>query len=249
MYIAEIRGKLSSRVEHQEDILTSNVFSFFKYADRKNYLRPYLNSILMEFGARITEKDAEKAQFLFWPSYDDKTEPDVVIIVGRYYILFEAKYSSDFAKKTELSKDQLSREMEKGSQAAKNFGKQFFIVAVTADYNEPKEKFDEIKKLVKFKWINWQFITLFLEKRLKENIKNKEFSEDLYKLLIKRNLRNFNGFLDFKIEKKIRESEFVFFEYKQAKHRGVFIGFLDAFTDQVRKIDKHESLFYKIVES
>ncbi len=31
MYQAELMGKLPSAVEHREDILTSNVFSFFKY--------------------------------------------------------------------------------------------------------------------------------------------------------------------------------------------------------------------------
>ncbi len=39
MYLAELHGKLSSNVERKEDILTSNVFSFFKYSNRKVYLK------------------------------------------------------------------------------------------------------------------------------------------------------------------------------------------------------------------
>ena len=38
MYLAEIHGKLSMENENKEDILTSNVFSFFKYANRGNIL-------------------------------------------------------------------------------------------------------------------------------------------------------------------------------------------------------------------
>jgi len=228
-----------------EDVLTSNVFSFFKYADRKTFLMPFLYELLSELGLKITEKDAELAQFIFWPCYDERTEPDLVLIVGNYYILFEAKYFSGFSKETELSKDQLSRERKKGWQAAKNLGKQFVMIAVTADYSEPKGKFEEIKKLVNFRWINWQFITLFLEKRLQENEMNRKFAEDLYSLLIKKNLRIFNGFLDFNPKETIRECEFIFFDYKSAMFRGSFIGFLEAFADWNNRILKHGTLFYK----
>lgn len=39
MYVAEIRGKFSPAEERKEDILTPNVFSFFKYAKREIF--PY----------------------------------------------------------------------------------------------------------------------------------------------------------------------------------------------------------------
>ena len=45
MYLAELRGKLSSRVERMEDILTSNGFSFFKYSTRDIFLKNYLNKL------------------------------------------------------------------------------------------------------------------------------------------------------------------------------------------------------------
>ncbi len=38
MYLAELHGKLLSKLEKREDILTSNVFSFFKYSNRNRYL-------------------------------------------------------------------------------------------------------------------------------------------------------------------------------------------------------------------
>ena len=35
MYLAELHGKLSSKVQKMEDVLTSNVFSFLKYSERE----------------------------------------------------------------------------------------------------------------------------------------------------------------------------------------------------------------------
>lgn len=234
MYVAEIRGKLSSRLEHMEDILTSNVFSFFKYADRKTYFYPFLKDL----GFEVSEKEVDEAKFIFWPCYEDKTEPDVVIIVGSYYILFEAKYFSDFGE------DQLRREATGGSLAAKNLGKQFYLCTITADYSAPKEKFHDIRKFVNLKWVNWQEITLFLEKKLKKELPDQIFAEDLYLLLKKKNLRMFDGFSNLLRRKRFRESRFSFFDYILAKHRGEFIGFLEAFSYWKKKIEKHKTIFF-----
>ena len=45
MYLAEIHGKLSAKLERKEDILTSNVFSFFKYSNRSKYLMSLIQEI------------------------------------------------------------------------------------------------------------------------------------------------------------------------------------------------------------
>jgi hypothetical protein len=79
-----------------EDILTSNVFSFFKYARRDIFLKPYLENVL---GIPFTAEDLRETDFVFWPSYDDGTQPDLVMITGSYYLLFEAKYFRTSAKK------------------------------------------------------------------------------------------------------------------------------------------------------
>jgi len=235
MYMAELKGKLSIRVERMEDILTSNVFSFFTYADRKTYLKPFL----YELGFEITESEAEDADFLFWPSYEDGTEPDFVLIVGSYYILFEAKYLSDFGE------DQLEREVDGGGLAAKNAAKQFSLIAITADYSEPKWKFSKVRELVNFKWINWQFITSFLERKLQENRQDHQFAKDLYALLIKKNLRMFDGFLNVFQKNPFEKCRFAFFDYITAKYRGTFIGFLDAFAYWRKNIEKHKTLFFE----
>ncbi len=236
MYIAELRGKLSPKVECMEDVLTSNVFSFFKYADRKTFLKPFLN----ELGFEITQNDAEKAEFVFWPSYQDGTEPDVVLIAGNYYILFEAKYFSDFGP------DQLKREVDGGKLAAENLGKQFYLIAITADYSEPKEKFYSIDTQTNFRWINWHYVTSFLEERLEKAVSDRRLTEDLHSLLIKKNLRKFDSFLSLFSKMAIEESRFAFFDYVSAKYRGEFIGFLEAFAYWTKRIEKHKYLFLDI---
>src|SRR5271157_4611599 len=121
MYLAEIHGKLSRQTENQEDILTSNVFSFFKYSDRKNFLYGFVQSL----GLGISINDALNAEFLFWPRYEDNTEPDLVIIMGDFYLLVEAKYHSGFGQETQSKEHQLVREIEGGIIESKKLEKKF----------------------------------------------------------------------------------------------------------------------------
>ena len=228
MYLAELRGKLSSRVERMEDILTSNVFSFFKYSNRDIFLRNYLN----ELKFKVSTKEAEEAEFKFWPVFEDGTEPDLVIIVGEYYLLIEAKYFSGFGEKTETTDDQLKREIKGGQLEAFSYGKEFYLIAITADYYYKKDKFKAILPEFEssFKWTNWQCIASFLDNILSSNpnIKGSEwdFCQDLYRLLDKKNLRSFqnityNGPL-------LEDYSSIFFDAKTAKLRGDFIGFIDS---------------------
>jgi hypothetical protein len=234
MYIAEIRGKFSEEGQNKEDILTSNVFSFFKYADRRIYLKKFLEKL--DIDLQISVKDAENAVFEFWPRYDDRTEPDVIIDVGDYYILFEAKYKSDFGKETVLLKEQIIRELEGGSKEAQNRKKDFRFVAITADYNEPKEKFEQLKKKCTFRWINWHFVTLFLERILEREDREQSIARDLYDLLQKKGLRKFNGFLDERLMYPIKAGDYLYFDYRSTKYRGKFIGFSNAFLGWDKKI-------------
>lgn len=228
MYLAELRGKLSPRVERMEDVLTSNVFSFFKYSSRDIFLKKYLNKL----GFNISVREAEEAEFKFWPVFEDGTEPDLVIIVGDYYLLIEAKYFSGFGKKTETTDDQLIREINGGQLEAFNYGKEFYLIAITADYYYKKDKFEVIppKFHPHFKWTNWQLVSSFLDNVLNSNpnIKGPErdFCLDLYNLLDKKHLRSFqnityNGPL-------LKDYSSIFFDAKTAKLRGDFIGFIDS---------------------
>jgi hypothetical protein len=234
MFIAEIKGKLSHNIEEKEDVLTSNVFSFFKYADRKAYLKPFL----AELDIIINDEEAEKAEFIFWPKYDDRTEPDFVLITGHFYILFEAKLHSDFGQ------DQLMREAEGGQMEANNLDKEFYLVAITKHYSEPKDKFGKIVNRNNFKWVNWNFVTSFLEKKIKKDLPDELFAKDLQRLLIKKNLRVFEGFNNILQEANFKEIKIAFFDYFSAKHRGSFIGFLSAFIQWRNELEDIKIIFY-----
>jgi len=238
MYLAELHGKLSSKfdkenhlslsIERMEDILTSNVFSFFKYSSRDIFLKDYLNKL----GFQVSAKEAEEAEFRFWPKFEDGTEPDLVIIVGKYYILIEAKYSSGFGKKTETTDDQLMREIKGGQLEAKNYSKKFKLFTITADYYYKKDKFEVIPQKFRphFKWTNWQSVSSFLDNILSSNpnIKGSErdFCLDLYNLLDKKHLRSFQS-ITYK-GPLLKDYGYIFFNAKTAKLRGDFIGFIES---------------------
>jgi len=230
MYLAELHGKLSSRVERMEDVLTSNVFSFFKYSSRDIFLKGYLN----ELGFTVSDQEAEEAEFKFWPVFEDGTEPDLVIIVGDYYLLFEAKYFSEFSEGTKRIEHQLLRELKNGKLEAKNYGKEFKLIAITADYYYKEYKFKVILRDFRshFKWTNWQSVSSFLDNIFSSNpnIKGPErdFCLDLYNLLDKKHLRSFQNIT---YTGPLLESySYIFFDAKTAKLRGDFIGFVESFS-------------------
>jgi hypothetical protein len=228
MYLAELHGKLSSRAARQEDILTSNVFSFFKYSNRRVFLQRYLK----ELGISVSEADVDRAEFIFWPRFEEGTEPDLVIRVGGYYILVEAKYFSGFGQETETSPAQLLREIKAGSLEAKNNSEKFRVIAITADHYYKEDKFQIIPAefLADFRWANWQGVCFFLESVLDEkdiaSERDLEFASDLHSLLDKKNLRGFKGFLFLaNMNMSLNQYDMLFFEASTAKFRGSFIGF------------------------
>lgn len=243
MYLAELHGKLSSKIERMEDILTSNVFSFFKYSTRNMFLKEYLKRLNLI----ITTEEANEAEFLFWPHFEKGTEPDLVIIAGRYYLLFEAKYFSDFGKQNKSNKSQLIREIEEGILEAKNYKKEFKIIAITADYYFKKDKFTGI--LPKYEgiliWTNWQLVATFLNNVLESTIQIKEternFANDLYQLLDKKKLRDFHGFdIYFSEGSILKIYSSIFLNVETTKYRGDFIGFVDSlfFEKKIKLVPK-----------
>ncbi len=248
MYLAEIHGKLSRDNENKEDILTSNVFSFFKYTDRRIFLYQFLKFI----GLDITPENAQQATFLFWPTYTDGTQPDLVILVGRYYLLVEAKYHSGFGQETPSRKHQLVREVEGGVLEAKSLGRQFKIIVVTADYYFMQGIFtdfpeDHKKDLV---WIDWQEIAFLISNILEHNPDVPEetrlFADDLYRLFLKKNLRRYEGRQALVPAQKIMfHGDLIFFEADTATYRGDFIGFLNAFETTQRIHPVSQDLFYQ----
>ena len=228
MYLAELHGKLSPKLERMEDVLTSNVFSFFKYSDREVFLKRYLEML----GFDVSEQEAGAAEFLFWHRFDDNTEPDLIIKIGNYYLLFEAKYFSGFDEGTAVADAQLIREIRGGQLEAYDSDREFNLIAITADTYYKEEKFGVIPQEVrpKFQWTNWQAVTLLIEGILEtnENLRGevKAFADDLSSLLDKKNLRGFHGWESPLVANaSLTSRPSVFFDARTARFRGDFLGF------------------------
>lgn len=248
MYQAELHGKLSPRVERLEDVLTSNVFSFFKYSTREIFLKGYLNQL----GINVSAQEAKEAEFIFWPHFEENTEPDLVIILGNYYLLIEAKYFSDFSGETDKTKAQLLREMNGGKLEAKGYNKTFRLIAITADTYFKKETFQDIPSsfLPQFIWTNWQSVPLFLNSILETDKiireEERDFAIDLCKLLDKKNLRGFQSFdILSHIRAHIKQYNSLFFDAKTAQFRGAFIGFLEALSFDKKILPTGKTMFLR----
>ncbi|MEN8251366.1 MAG: hypothetical protein ABFS32_20720 [Bacteroidota bacterium] len=226
MIIAELQGKIPSKLEDKEDILTSNVFSFFKYSNRlllKEYLR--------ELGLDVSFNDAKDAEFQFWINYDDGTEPDLVVLCGMFYILFEAKLYSDFAPKKGTVDSQIRREINMGKMAAKNNDKEFVYVAITAEYYKEESKYSKYESQEhKFIWTNWQHVAKFLEVKLAigDTLKDDDFASDLYSLLVKKRLRSYSGLEELINPIYINCPEIVFYNLETSKFKGEYTGYIES---------------------
>jgi len=247
VYQADLCGKIPSPITKLEDILTSHVFSFFKYADRNIFLKNYLSNL----GYEISAAEAREAEFIFWPRYEDNTEPDLVIIAGAYYFLVEAKYFSSFGGKTDKTDAQLVREIREGSQKASKYGKQFVLIAITADHVYKDYKFTDIPSEYShcFKWTNWQKVAAFLLDKLNDEGTNtphvRGFVFDLYQILDKRNLRDYQG-PDFLLKylPSLKTFHHIFFQAETAKYRGDFIGFIESLTSSGTIFKPGKSIFF-----
>ena len=224
MYQAELKGKLSRGVECKEDLLTSNVFSFLKYADRKLFLGQFLERFLH---ISITENEALEAEFYFWPTLENGVEPDVVIVAGDHYCLVEAKYIGSV-----LSVEQILKELNSGSIHARNRRMKMHLLAITDDYSIPVICADPQLTSAPLSWTSWGQFCSFLESILDEHGCRNEamlMVTDLHDLLLRKNLRPLRPFHEVLPACKLKPlPRFVFFDYREATYRGGFVGFRDA---------------------
>lgn len=243
MYIAELKGKLPSNTRNSEDILTSNVFSFLKYSKRTVFLKSFMDKLNINVG----DEDLNEAEFSFWPTFEDGTEPDLVLIIGKYYILFEAKYYSGFGKETIPTEKQLIREAREGLKEADNLGKEFIFVAITADYYYKPGKFEDIEEYkAYFKWINWYTVSEILLKLNEDNnnLPNKLFASDLLKLLEVKKLRSFRSFNNLVFSKIDKVRDNIFLIPETTTHRGKFLGFQSILEREPTIGKTGDSIFY-----
>lgn len=116
MTIAEIHGKLSP-YEHMEDLLTSDVFSTFRYLDPNKGLVPFLKKAIgfVDQKQPIFLGNIVEADYIFWPRTTHlNREPDVLILLTKkdcstISICIEAKYTSG---KSDLIREEETTEIE-----------------------------------------------------------------------------------------------------------------------------------------
>ena len=118
---AEIYGKLdierSTPAERAEDLLTDYVFTTLRQIDRSLGLGPLLKMAFPSLSWSVGE--LADAKFLFWPRFQDGTEPDLVILVGLRPVIVEAKYRSGFGVGESAERAQLVREYVAGVEWAR----------------------------------------------------------------------------------------------------------------------------------
>jgi hypothetical protein len=205
--LAELHGKLPEYITRWEDPLTSNVFSSFKYVDRKLCLKAFLE--ILSISDDFSDNDFEDADIIFWKtekSHDSSLvrEPDVVIKIGPMTIFVEAKYGSP------LNERQLVEQCRIGSQF-----KDFLLICVTDGFVEPTEVESVRRELGVTKseltWTSWQEIRDRLETLLgREEINgpSRDFVRDVVELMEKKGLTRFGGFIENGIdEEELREAQ------------------------------------------
>jgi hypothetical protein len=128
MTIAELHGKLPT-LEAKEDLLTSDVFSTFRYLPVNLGLIPFLRkAINTQTGQPISNifADCLTADYLFWPKTTHyKREPDVLILITRktkppIAIIIEAK---SYRGRHDSNRTQAEQELQSydGDQLAEQY--------------------------------------------------------------------------------------------------------------------------------
>lgn len=127
MLIAEIKGKLPSKLMSYEDLLTSSVLGSLKYLSSPSYIQLILQSSVNNIGKKIFfHSDLVYCDYKFWPRLTN-SEPDLLLHLRdtqneEYIICIEAKYWSgksseedttiNAADRKNSQRDQLAREIE-----------------------------------------------------------------------------------------------------------------------------------------
>jgi len=161
------------------------------------------------------------------------------------------KYFSDFYEGNDKIKHQLLREIESGELEAKNYRREFKLLAITADYYFKESKFKVVPTNTKphLNWTNWQAVSRLLSRVLESDVeisKNERyFAQDLYNLLDKKKLRGFQGFRGVPaMAGRLREYSSVFFDSAKAKFRGDFIGFVASLHFENKILPCAETIFF-----
>ena len=230
MIIAEIQSKLNYvdfsdealseqattqdiLLTRKEDVLTSNVFGILKNIDITIF-----NALLREAGIEALHGEPE---FIFWPRYEDNTEPDLIVKTPTQYLIIEVKYLSDFDKGTNDKFPQLLREIYGAQKDRSSSDQQIIFLGITREetinwttkiflkptYSDELKKYEPILHHLSWKKI---YETLYQQLKVhqqeKEHTVSKAFLADLVAYLETKEI----GYIQENYREGKRQFEYIF---------------------------------------
>ncbi len=215
--LAELHGKFDpdrpETADRSEDLLTSAVFGAVRHLPRTA-----VAALFASVGVPADEAAVRSARILLWarvpmPQWPGKfIEPDVVIVVGRQPVVFEAKLHSPFGSYVDPNEPsgaplhQLA--VQYAAVSAWAAGERLLspvIVAVTAPPQRPASELEcaaeDVLRLCPgiggevFQWLPWWRIAELLDGLRELRIHERTLVDDLLAYMEKRGVRRvFNGF-------------------------------------------------------
>ncbi|WP_336031006.1 hypothetical protein [Geodermatophilus sp. FMUSA9-8] len=215
--LAELRGKLdpegSTAVDRSEDLLTDAVFGAFRHLPRRATV-----ALLATVGVAVTAKDAELGRVELWPRMPITRwpgvliEPDVVVVVGKQPVVFEAKLHSPFHSYHDPKAPAAGPIHQLAGQYAAvrewAAGEKLhppIVVAVTAPSAPPEQDLREAIAGARhlhpdtagdtFRWLPWYRIATVLEGLERLQVHERTHVEDVLAFMDRRGVRRvFTGF-------------------------------------------------------
>jgi len=146
MLAAILNGKVSSRADNSEDLLTSVVFGSYEHLPFESGLGAFLRSTKGRAPLPSELFDSVAAEVRYWPWWKEEdaapgAEPDVVLWLTdnqgvRRMVVVEAKRDSGMSGRG--TNDQLARQAKNGLALARRTGARFVgIVYLTAHFMPP----------------------------------------------------------------------------------------------------------------
>lgn len=206
MLIAEMKGKIPSKLRHSEDLLTSSIIGMFPYLSSSTYIESVLESSINVKGAQLLfESPIIDCQYEFWPRLDN-SEPDVLLRLTdasdhEYLICIEAKYWSDKSSEEDTTIEEEERKNWQRDQLAREIED----MHTETCYNLMKVNHDKLKKILLVYLTNDTYLHFKEIKESVQFVRDIDFSiENIYWLSWKQIYNIVHNLIDFHTKQDVR---------------------------------------------
>ena len=171
MIYAELKHKIPE-TKNSEDVLTSNVFTFFKILPEKYILQLICEMVPSHIKNQI--KDRNVCEFSIWKRFSNLKEPEIYIkLEPEYHVFIEIKYRSPESGETQLKNylDLIPSENK-------------ILIYLTADRTEPVWTTQKaIYQGLPIFWVNWYKLKTVVEEFAKNE--SDEIVRNIYNLIVR----------------------------------------------------------------